>query len=80
MMTVRRPGFWVGGQPLCFRYSNDLKKFHFMQAWLDRDNIVELTKKCMQVIHCESLDLISLDLDGNDIYFVEVLLRRCRCT
>ena len=68
-------GFWVGGQSLFFTVRDDLKNFCFTRKWIDLENIVGLARDSMSRIGCESLDLISLDLDGNDIYFVEALLK-----
>ncbi len=67
-------GFWIGGQPLFFQCKDNLKKFHFNKQWVDLENIVDLAKSSLRRLDCNSLDLISLDLDGNDIYFVEALL------
>ncbi len=38
------------------------------------DNILDLAAQGMEAVDSDSLDVISLDLDGNDLYFVEALL------
>ena len=61
-------------------HSNPLNKFGkkcFSQTDEDGitlENISDLTEKGCAKINSEKLDVISLDLDGNDIYFVEKLL------
>jgi hypothetical protein len=66
-------GFWVGGEDLAFRcHSSD--KFTYIKDWITLENIIKLTNHGLSSIKAESLDVVSLDLDGNDIYFVEKLL------
>ncbi len=68
-------GFWVGGETLKPDISKaDPKKFAYLKEWITLDNIVGLARKGLARVEAEKLDLLSLDLDGNDIYFVEKLL------
>lgn len=62
-------GAWFGGADLAFDPSAS-KKLEFSQVWITRDNIVSLFESAG-----ETADVISLDLDGNDIYFIEELLQ-----
>lgn len=66
-------GFWVGGEDL-FLSLNDSSKFAFIKSWITVDNILQHFKSGMTALSSTDVDLISLDLDGNDIYFVEHLL------
>jgi hypothetical protein len=66
-------GFWVSGEDLAFKY-RPTERFFFLKEWITLENIIELTRRGMRHIHAESIDVISLDLDGNDIYFAEKLL------
>jgi hypothetical protein len=66
-------GFWVGGQDLVVSY-DDGPRFTYEKAWITAENIVALTRSCLQRIDATRVDVISLDLDGNDIYLVEKLL------
>lgn len=68
-------GFWVGGQELAFD-SADLSRLFYIKDWITLENIVGHTETGLAAINATDLDLISLDLDGNDIYFVEELLSR----
>jgi hypothetical protein len=66
-------GFWVGAEDLAFSYSK-ATKFSYQKNWITLSNISQHAKNGMKDIKALELDLISLDLDGNDIYFVEKLL------
>jgi hypothetical protein len=66
-------GAWVGGEPLAFR-SEPNGKFLFMQQWITLENILELAARGMKHLDVPGIDVLSLDLDGNDIYFAERLL------
>ena len=66
-------GFWVGGEDLAFNYRKS-KRFFYQKSWVTLENIVQLAKIGMREIGAENMDVVSLDLDGNDIYFVEALL------
>ena len=70
-------GFWVGGEKLAINVDNaKRKKFTYLREWVTAENILDLTKKGCSEIDSEEIDVISLDLDGNDIYFVEKLLAK----
>lgn len=64
-------GFWVGGEALAFDYSQ-AKRFAYFRDWITLDNILRYTQAGVE--RFGTPDVISLDLDGNDIYFVEKLL------
>jgi len=66
-------GFWVGGEDLVFDYSK-ATRFHNIQAWITIDNILGHTHAGMNALGVSGIDVLSLDLDGNDIYFLEKLL------
>ncbi len=67
-------GFWVGGQDLAFDYSKSTK-FHYLKDWITLENIISLTEKGLERVGTAEADLISIDLDGNDLYLVEQLLK-----
>jgi hypothetical protein len=70
-------GHWVGGQDLAFE-TNPGKvaqpNFHFRKGWVTRSNIVEFHREGLARIRRPGCDLMSMDLDGNDYYFVDELL------
>lgn len=68
-------GFWVGREKLAFdvdRTKNN--RFVHIREWVTLENVTFVTKKGLAEISSAELDVISLDLDGNDIYIVEELL------
>jgi hypothetical protein len=67
-------GFWAGGDQLQFEVGS-FKRFAYFRDWITLDNIVTIAERGTQVLGIEKLDVISLDLDGNDFYFVERLLK-----
>ena len=66
-------GFWVGGEDLVFDFSK-ATKFHNIQAWITIDNVLAYAHSGMKALGASEIDILSLDLDGNDIYFLEKLL------
>lgn len=68
-------GFWVGGQDLAYEFPGN-QRVAFYKDWITLDNIVQLTESGLGFLGENELDLISLDLDGNDIYLVEAILSR----
>jgi len=67
-------GFWVGGEKLAYSTRQSIETFSYRRAWITRDNIVGLAEEGRRNLRNQSVDVISLDLDGNDIYLVEKLL------
>jgi hypothetical protein len=66
-------GFWVGGEELGFE-TPPSSRFTYLKSWITRENILDLTRAGMSKINATQLDVVSLDLDGNDIHFVRELL------
>jgi hypothetical protein len=73
LLTIGWRGFWVGGEKLAFDASHSNKLF-YERAWINRGNILQLWLNGLSKFRTEQVDLISLDLDGNDYYFCEELL------
>lgn len=71
-------GFWIGGEDLAFEVKTVNPDFSYIKDWITQDNIVGLSNEGMKNIgEKNSPDVISIDLDGNDIYLVEKLLTMC---
>jgi hypothetical protein len=69
-------GFWVGGQALRPNLNEGRgDKFQYLRDWITLDNLLPITKKCLKAIDRDTIDVISLDLDGNDIHFIRSLLK-----
>lgn len=73
LKSLNWTGFWVGGEDLSHLPSSS-KGFIYIKDWITSGNIIELVEKGIKSLGIEELDLISLDLDGNDFYFVERIL------
>lgn len=68
-------GFWVGGEELAFPVeSRTAARFRYLREWITLDNVADLARRGLNELGAPAVDVISLDLDGNDIYFVERLL------
>jgi hypothetical protein len=73
LAAMKWKGFWVGGQDLLFPFQV-VKGFHFIKDWITLENILTHTIEAMNKIGAKELDLVSIDLDFNDYFFVEKLL------
>jgi hypothetical protein len=68
-------GFWVGGETLLPNINQGRgNKFCYGKDWITLDNIVKITSRCLQQIERDTIDVISIDLDGNDIHLIRALL------
>jgi hypothetical protein len=67
-------GFWVGFENLKINYSANQDNFIFIKKYITLENIAGICKDGLKKIGCKEIDLISLDLDGNDFYFIESIL------
>jgi hypothetical protein len=77
LVAARWPGFWVGGEELKFNPNPDnvpMPNFDFQKAWIKTSNLLQLYETGLARIRQTHCDLISMDLDGNDYYFVDALL------
>ena len=61
-------GAWFGGQAIAFDISQSTK-LQFERVWITKENIIQLYESLNKEV-----DVVSLDLDGNDIYLIEQLL------
>ncbi len=67
-------GFWVGGEDLLINYENN-HRFRYVKEWITSKNILHLCRSSMSELNIENLDVISLDLDGNDYHLCCELLK-----
>jgi hypothetical protein len=68
-------GVWVDGGQCAFEVDNSWKKFNFLQRWIVLDNVTEIANEALRILEVDKVNLISMDLDGNDFYFCEKLLQ-----
>jgi hypothetical protein len=72
-------GAWVSGEQLIFQ-PRPGGRLAFERAWIMRKNIVELAREVLGRLPgapeapLADVDVVSLDLDGNDFHFTEELL------
>ena len=67
-------GAWIGNQDLIISYKNS-EEFVYIKEFVNINNIINLTTNALKKINTQDIDVISFDLDGNDYYFVEELLK-----
>lgn len=65
-------GVWVGGEPLAFELSGQAK-LKFLNTWVNRENLMDIIHSGLSFLSTSQVDLLSLDLDGNDFYLIERL-------
>jgi hypothetical protein len=66
-------GSWIGGQDLAWRYQ-PCKKMLFQKDWVTVDSIPIHIARARGHLNVSNVDVVSMDLDGNDIYFTEKIL------
>jgi hypothetical protein len=66
-------GAWLGGETLAFEVPDDGPLF-FQQSWITRENCRSLVAHGLQVLAAQRPNVLSVDLDGNDLYVLEELL------
>ncbi len=66
-------GLWVGGQTLAYDPSGS-PVLDFQQAWITAENVATLLHTGLRNLKTEACDLISVDLDGNDLHICRALL------
>lgn len=66
-------GSWFGGEDLAFSADNSLS-LRFNKVWITKSSIVDCYQIALNNWSIKQLDLISLDLDGNDYHLIESLL------
>ncbi len=73
LLSLGWNGIWVGGSNLAFDTSNS-KRLRFFKNWVTAENIVEIIYNGLNTSKIKGLDLISVDLDGNDYFIVKKIL------
>ena len=71
LLALGRRGLWIGVQDLAYVPPQD-GRLTFRQDWVTADNVVTLGTP--HDCGLSDLDVVSVDLDGNDLYFCKALL------
>ena len=69
-------GFWVGAEELAFEIKQPKETFTYFKEWITLENIERLAADGKECLRVNEIDVVSLDLDGNDYFFVERLLSK----
>jgi len=66
-------GLWIGNEELIFKPGKNLK---FIKSWITKENINKIIYSNINFFHSKdnNVDLLSVDLDGNDYYIWESIL------
>lgn len=79
LLAMGWSGVWISGEQLIFE-PRPGGRLVFAQTWVTRKNVVELARAALARLGNSSeigpadVDVVSLDLDGNDFHFTEELL------
>lgn len=73
LLAMGYHGIWFGGEDLDFEVASS-SRLTFKKCWITKDNIVKIYQKGIEECGFSKIDLVSLDLDGNDLIFCEKLL------
>jgi hypothetical protein len=69
-------GVWIGGADLMVRIPESSRKLCFEHEWVTLENCVDLMNRGMAKIGTTKANLVSMDLDGNDFFFVKAILQQ----
>ena len=76
LASLQWKGFWVGGEQLAFSLQDINKsKFSYIKNWVTSKNVYDLYQDGLKTLGTDQVDVLSFDLDGNDLWFVEILLQ-----
>ena len=67
-------GVWIGATDLMIRIPPASRQLRFERCWVTRENCVAVMQRGVQSIDAGGVNLISMDLDGNDLHVVQAIL------
>ncbi len=67
-------GTWFDTRDLAFNYKEN-KRLKFIKKFVNNENILECMNIGFTKFNSKEIDFLSIDVDGNDIYFMEHLLK-----
>jgi len=75
LAALKWKGFWIGSEDIKFKYNNS-KNFNFSKDWITKENALNFYNNALKNLNEKKVDVLSLDLDGNDIHVLEELLKQ----
>jgi hypothetical protein len=75
LLANRWRGFWIGDEDLVFNHTLNPHRFRFFKSSVSLKNIRSLIQQGIQSIAISELDVMSIDLDGNDYYVTQEILK-----
>jgi hypothetical protein len=66
-------GFWVGAEEISFKIPES-GRLAFSKSWITLENIEALANQALEFLGTNRIDVMSMDLDGNDFHFTQKLL------
>jgi len=79
LIAAKWRGFWAGNEDLAFDPNPERREavnFAYIKTFITRGNVLDIIRRGLETIRKQQIDLISIDLDGNDIHFVELMLAK----
>jgi hypothetical protein len=70
-------GVWLGGEDLAFQVPRN-GPLVFRQAWITRENCCALVTEGLAALVTPRIDMLSVDVDGNDLHILRELLHAGR--
>jgi hypothetical protein len=74
LLSMGFSGAWIGGENLAFKIPKNSQRLKYQKAWITLDNLSLLVEKSLDFINKSDLDVLSIDLDGNDYHFLNRIL------
>src|SRR5262245_7040815 len=66
---------WIGGEDIKLTLPHNCKNLAFTRSWVTKENCIALAVALLQRFGVSDVDFLSIDLDGNDIYILEEVLK-----
>jgi hypothetical protein len=66
---------WIGGEELRISVPSKCENLRFMKEFVTRENCINSVRENAEAMNVSNIDVISIDLDGNDIYIAESLIK-----
>lgn len=67
-------GVWIGNTDVRVRIPANSRTLRFEKDFVTRDNCVAIMQRGLRMLDAHEVNLISMDLDGNDLFFVQKIL------